>query len=102
KEYPAEEMKKLLNGEAGPSISLARNGKGDSGMKAEWVEAIRGGPRPFSNFDYAALFTESMLLGNVAMRVGKRIQWDGLNMRVTKCPEAEEYIKPEFRKGWTI
>lgn len=102
KEYPAEEQHKIMQGEAGPSISLPRNGKGDSGMKAEWVEAIRGGPRPFSNFDYAAQFTETMLLGNVSMHVGKRIEWDGPNLRVTNCPQAEQYIKPEFRKGWTI
>jgi predicted dehydrogenase len=107
KEFPKEEMASLLNGTSGPSISLARNKKSaermtDEGMKEEWVEAIRGGPRPFSNFDYAALFTETMLLGNVAMRVGKRIEWDGPNMRVTNASEAQQFIQPEYRKGWSL
>jgi predicted dehydrogenase len=101
-EMPQEEQDKLRDGQSGPAISLARNGKGDQGMKEEWVAAIRGGARPFSNFDYAALFTETMLLGNLAMRVGKRIEWDGPNLRVTNCAEAEQFIKPEYRKGWTL
>jgi hypothetical protein len=55
-----------------------------------------------SNFNYAAMLTETILLGNVAMRVGKKLEWDGPNMKVTNCPEAEQYIKPEFRKGWDL
>lgn len=102
KDFPVEEQKKLLTGDAGPSITLARNNAGDFGMKKEWVEGIRGGARPFSNFDYAALFTETMLLGNVAIRTGKRLEWDGPNMKVTNCPEAAQYIQPEYRKGWSL
>ncbi len=81
--------------------TLRRNGKGDQGMKDEWVAAIRGGPAAMSNFDYAGMLTEVILLGNVAMRVGKKIEWDGPNMKATNCPEAEQYIKTEYRKGWT-
>jgi predicted dehydrogenase len=102
KELPADEQKKLETGEAGPAITLARNNGGDAGMKREWVAAINGGPRPFSNFDYAAQFTETMLLGNVAMRVGKRLEWDGPNMKVTNAPEAAQFIQPEYRKGWSL
>jgi predicted dehydrogenase len=86
--------------------SLPRNGKGDDGMKAEWVEAIRNGKPEIamSNFDYAALLTETILLGNVAIRAGrgKKLEWDGPNMRVTNWPEAERYIKGEYRKGWEV
>jgi len=89
-------------GYEGPPKTLPRNGKGDSGQKAEWVAAIRGGPPALSNFDYAAMLTETILLGNVAMRVGKKLEWDGPNMRVTNSSEAEKYIKPEFRQGWTL
>jgi predicted dehydrogenase len=81
-----------------------QNGRGDTdfNQKAEWVAAIRGGRPAMSNFNYAALLTETILLGNVAMRVGKKLEWDGPNMQVTNCPEAEKYIKPEFRHGWTL
>ncbi|MES2794056.1 MAG: Gfo/Idh/MocA family oxidoreductase [Planctomycetota bacterium] len=89
-------------GYKGPAETLPRNGKGDDGMKAEWVAAIKGGPAAMSNFDYAGLLTESILLGNVAVRAGKKIEWDGPNMKVTNCPEAAQYIKREYRKGWEL
>lgn len=69
---------------------------------AEWLNACKGGPPTQSNFDYAALLTEVVLLGNVAIRVGKKIEWDGPNMKATNCPEAEPFIKPKFRKGWEV
>ena len=87
-----------------PEPRLPRNGKGDVGMKREWVEAIKAG-RPsiaMSNFDYAGLLTETILLGNVAMRVGKKLEWDGPNLRATNCPEAAPYIKTEYRRGWSL
>ncbi len=85
-----------------PKPWLARNGKGDSGMKAEWVAAIRGGAPAFGNFDYSGMLTEFILLGNVAIRTGKKLDWDGPNCRVTNCPEAEQYIKEEYRSGWSV
>jgi hypothetical protein len=36
------------------------------------------------------------------MRVGKRLEWDGPNMKATNCPEADRFIKPEFRSGWSL
>jgi predicted dehydrogenase len=95
---------KDFEGYKGPAESLPRNGKGDDGMKVEWIEAIKSNKpqTAYSNFGIAAMLTETILLGNVAMRVGKRLEWDGPGMRVTNCPEAAQYIKPEFRKGWTV
>ena len=87
-----------------PETTLPRNGKGDDGMKAEWVEAIKDGKPAIalSNFDYAGMLTETMLLGNVAIRAGKKLEWDGPNMKVTNDREAEQYIKPKYRKGWKL
>jgi predicted dehydrogenase len=86
--------------------SLPRNGKGDDGQKAEWIEAIRNGKpeTAVANFDYAAMLTETILLGNVAIRAGegKKLDWDGPNLRVTNWPEAERYVKGEYRKGWEL
>ncbi len=42
------------------------------------------------------------LLGNLAIRVGKRIEWDGPNLKVTNVPEANNHIRREYRKGWTL
>ena len=46
--------------------------------------------------------TEAVLLGNVALRTGKQLRWDGEKMRATNAPEADEYIRPDYREGWTL
>lgn len=66
------------------------------------MRAIRGGPPALSNFDYAAVLTETMLLGNVAVRLGRALDYDAEQMRVTNCAEAEAFIKPPYRKGWEV
>ena len=43
-----------------------------------------------------------MLLGNVAVRVGKQLEYDAANMKVTNCPEADQFINPSYRPGWTL
>jgi predicted dehydrogenase len=93
---------KDFEGYHGPAETLPRNGHGDDGMKAEWVAAIKGGPAPMSNFGYAGMLTETVLLGNVAMRVGKRMEWDGESMKSPNCPEAAQFVRREYRKGWTL
>lgn len=84
--------------------SLPRNGGGDVGQKKEWVEAIKANKPQvaLSNFDYAGLLTETILLGNVALRAGKKLDWDGPNLKATNCPEADQYIKIPYRKGWSL
>lgn len=69
----------------------------------EWVDAIREvGSEPLSGFAYSGPFTETVLLGNLAVRLGKRIAWDGINLKATNAPEAEELIKRPYRKGWEV
>jgi hypothetical protein len=41
-------------------------------------------------------------LGNVAYRVGKKLQWDAESMRATNAPEADQFIRREYRKGWSL
>ena len=72
------------------------------GHYVEWVEACRGGNAAYSNFDIAAYLTEIILLGCVALRVGKKLEWDGPAMKATNAPEADKYVKREYRKGWEI
>jgi predicted dehydrogenase len=81
---------------------LPSNNKDDYGMKEEWVAGIIGGPKPYSNFDFAAMLTETILLGNVAVRFGKKLEWDGPNLKVTNSKEATDFLKVEYRKGWTL
>jgi predicted dehydrogenase len=73
------------------------------GHRKEWVLGCLGGPKPMSNFDYAGPLTEMVLLGCVAMRVpGNTIEWDAPNMKIPNMPEAEQYLKREYRKGWSL
>jgi predicted dehydrogenase len=74
----------------------------DERQHQEWIAACKGGPAPYSNFDVAAYLTEIMLLGCVAMRTGKRLEWDGPKMVAKNAPEASQYVKRKYRKGWTL
>jgi len=69
---------------------------------AEWIEACRGGPKPLSSFDYSGPFTEMVLLGNLAVRLGRKIDWDAAALKAKNAPEADELIRREYRKGWQL
>jgi hypothetical protein len=73
-------------------------------MKEEWVEAIRAGKPEvaYSNFEIAGMLTEAILLGNVAILAGKKIQFDTAKVEVTNDKEANKVIKREYRKGWEL
>ena len=83
---------------------LPKNGKDDQGQKDEWIEAIQSGKpeNAYSNFDFASLLTEAFLLGNVAIRCGKMLEWDGPGLKVTNDDEANKYIQTEYRRGWEV
>jgi predicted dehydrogenase len=68
----------------------------------EWINACKGGPPTQSNFAYASKLTEGLLVGLLAVRVGKKIEWDEKQMRAVGCPEADEFIRPKFRAGWEL
>jgi len=67
----------------------------------EWIAACKGGPMCGSNFNYAALLTETSLLGNVAVRCGKKFFWDGMNrwnISIAGQPEITKYLRKTYRK----
>src|SRR5438477_368291 len=68
----------------------------------EWVDACRGKGKPLSNFGYASVLTESLLLGNLALRAGQDIEWEAAAVRATNCPAAEAVVRPRFREGWAL
>ena len=51
---------------------------------------------------YGGPLTEMVLLANVAYRVGERLEWDAEELRAANCQEAERYINPPYREGWTL
>jgi predicted dehydrogenase len=72
------------------------------GHHRDWIDACKGGNPASSNFDYAGPLTEMVLLGQVALRTGKKIYWDAANLKATNTSDADKYIKPAFRDGWNL
>jgi predicted dehydrogenase len=74
------------------------------GHFTEFAMAIKEGKPAiaWSNFENAGRLTETILLGNVALRAGKRIEWDAVNLKVTNAPDAQQYVSREYRKGWEV
>ncbi|MAR13578.1 MAG: oxidoreductase [Blastopirellula sp.] len=80
-----------------------------AGHHAEWLAACKGGPPAGSNFDWAGPMTETVLLGNVALRSQLRddltrmaLNWDAQNLKFTNHPPANEYLRRAYRAGWEI
>ena len=74
------------------------------GHHKEWIQACKdNNPKgAMAGFAYSGPFTEALLVGNLAVRLGKRIEWDTKNMKAPNAPEADKYINKEYRKGWAI
>ncbi len=72
------------------------------GHHNEWIAACKGGPPALCNFEYAGLLTECVLLGNVAYRSGKKIEWDSAALKAKDAPEADAFLRREYRKGWSL
>lgn len=68
----------------------------------DWIRACKGGPAACSNFDVSGPFSETVLLGNLAIRLAKKIEWDSKHMKVKGIPEADVLIHKHYRKGWNI
>jgi hypothetical protein len=68
----------------------------------EWISACKAGRQPCASFEHSAPLTETVLLGNVALRSGKPIDWDSRKMQITGATEANRFIRREYREGWTL
>ena len=70
------------------------------GHHREWVEAIRTGGSTTCRFEYSGPLTETVHLGNVAYRMGQKLEWDYRRMKATNCPEADQFIQHHYRGEW--
>lgn len=68
----------------------------------DWVAACKSGKPAGADFSYSGPLTEICLLGNIAIRTDARIEWDPVNMKVTNLPEANKYVRSEYRPGWSL
>jgi len=67
-----------------------------------WLRACKEKSPTASNFQFAAAVTEIALLGSIALRHGKKLDWDATNMRFLNEPQADKYLHADLRKGWDI
>ena len=68
----------------------------------DWIRACKGGKPASSNFNYSGPLTEVVLLGNLALRTGRRLEWNGEKMKVTNVPDANKYVRDDYRKDWSM
>ena len=80
-------------------------------FQVEWIDACKGksnnvkhgtSSKTHCDFDYSGSMIEQMLLGLVAHRAGKKLEYDGKTGRVTNMPEANDYLKREYRGNWKL
>ncbi len=87
---------KQFEGFERPEPMLPRVGS----IYADWLNGCKTGEPTIADFEYSAWLTESNHLGNVAYRLGKKIEWDSQRLRCPNAPEAAPYIRREYRQGW--
>jgi len=81
-----------------PDPSIPRS----PGHHAEWLRACKTGQPTSADFQYSGWLTEANHLGNVAYRLGKKLEWDAEKMKATNAPEADRLIRREYRPGWEV
>jgi predicted dehydrogenase len=103
----------LPNPSIEPILEAERAGRPSSGdvFQREWLDACKGrsnnvvhgtSSKTHCDFDYSGSMIEQMLLGLVAHRAGKKLEYDGATGRVTNSAEANDYLKRQYRPNWTL
>jgi predicted dehydrogenase len=88
-----------MNGFTPPPKTLPRS----PGAYREWIDACKGGAKePGANFEFESPIVETILLGNVALRVPKKLAWDSAHLKVTNAPEANQYVDFPYRGDWKL
>jgi len=72
------------------------------GHKPEWLAACKGARPALCNVDDTGPLTETVLLGTAAHRAGRKLEWDAAKLKATNCPEAERFLRREYRQGWEL
>jgi predicted dehydrogenase len=94
---PDEKMAQYRKGEKQSTVMTSE------GHYQDWVDACKQGRQAGSNFSYGGPLTEIALLGVIALNFpGQKLEWDGQAGRFTNLAAANQYLKPEFREGWSL
>lgn len=92
---PESRMKSYLGGETLPKTEAQR---GDD----IWIDAFRDKKQSPGSFLFAGPVSETINLGAIALRTGKKVLYDAAEMRITNIPDANKYLRREYRKGWEL
>ena len=84
------------------SESTSPRGERSRDRAAGWIEAIRGGGQSPGSFLNAGSITDTVNLGTVALRAGKKVLFDSAKMEITNVPQANRYLRREYRPGWEL
>lgn len=73
------------------------------GNEREWLDACKGSKtKPGGNFEFSGMVTETLLLGNVAIRCDEKLNWDRSNLKITNSDLAQKFVSPDRRSGWEL
>ena len=92
---PDSKMDSYLHGQSMPKGTFERGAD-------IWIDAFKNKTQSPGSFLLAGPITETILLGGVALRAGRRVDYDSQNMKITNFPEANKYLVREYRKGWEL
>jgi hypothetical protein len=81
---------------------MEKSDENDSRSNDVWINAFKNNTQSPGSFIYAGPVTETILLGAVALRAGKKVEYDSANMKITNVPEANKYLTREYRPGWEL
>jgi predicted dehydrogenase len=86
-----------------PHRTLERIPDGPDGHEQDWIRACKGGKPASSSFEYSGPLSETILMGNLAVRFPDRqLLWNGEAMEVTNDKDANAYVRREYREGWRL
>jgi predicted dehydrogenase len=86
-----------------PPRTLERIPGGRDGHEQDWIRACKGGRPASSSFEYSGPLSETVLMGNLAVRFpDRRLLWNGEAMEVTNDADANAYVRREYREGWHL
>jgi hypothetical protein len=75
------------------------------GIYAEWIDAIKNNKKSSTDFSYSSKLVETMMLGNIAVLMANKnmiLEYNPDKMEFTNSPEANAFLRYEYRQGWTL
>src|ERR1051325_10387555 len=72
------------------------------GHHKEWINAAKTDLKPTCPFSYSGPLTEANHLASIAYRLGKKLEWDPVNLKCPNAPEADRLLKRAYRPGWEL